>query len=577
MTSKLLTFFLVIACQICKGLDSGPEILRICLDNNTSIATLYWNSPIDNCNSFKFYRIYTSENSGPWIKKTTIPIISQNQYPIFISDLTSDWRFKIVTYTSCNGIDSFISKDQSIDQNKPPLLELDSVSFDLLSQKLSVGWKKNPVRDTKGYWLYNYVNPIYVKILDTKSTFTIFNDYDKLNPSQIAIATYDSCDNFAPISNEQQSAYLSGEIDTCLRSIHLNWSTYKGWKDIDQYIILNRNNSGYSKLITLLPSNITYTFSNITLGDNLCYYIRTENKITHATSSSNTICFQTRKFKEPKINYLNNITIENNTSLKGSFTIDNKADIDSIFIEKQNIDLSFKPFLQIISDPNISEYSFTDKNADFNHNSYTYRIKTSDKCKNVTSISNIGKSIYLAYPDINGDIFELTWNIYKDWEKGIDFQLVETSSDCFTWNLFKNEPPINTSLLYKFETIESDSLCFRIKNIETVNSYNTSSISTSNIQCLTKIGLFYFPKSINPCSNNNIFKIYGLGYDPSRGHIEIYNRWGEKIFGTNNINEGWDGKTDGEIVQQGSYLYKAEFYDQRNKYYLITGTILIIR
>lgn len=576
MTSKLLTFFLLVASQLCKGLDSGPEILRICLDNKTSIATLYWNPPFDNCNSFKYYKIYSSENNGPWIKKTTIPIIGLNQYRTFIPDLTSDWRFKIVTYTSCNGIDSFISKDQSIDQNKPSLIELDSVSFDFPSQKLSAGWKKNPTIDTKGYWLYNYVSPI-IKILDTESTFTIFYNFDKLNPSKIAIATYDSCNYFAPISAEQQSAYLSGKIDTCLKSITLNWSPYLGWTEINQYLVLNRNSNGFSKLTTLLPSNTSLTISNIILGDNLCYYIRTENKITHATSSSNTICFQTRKFIDPKINYLSNVTIENNTSLKGYFKSDNKTDIDSFYIEKQDVDLIFKPFLQLASIPNISEYSFQDLSADFNNHSYSYRIKTSDKCKNITSLSNIGQTIYLNKQYLNDALYGFTWNPYKYWENGVASQSIEISSNRFTWNLLKTESSKIALLQYSIENAVSDSVCFRINNIEELNSYNTISISTSNIQCIYNVGNFYFPQTINPYSNNNVFRIYGKGYDRSKGLIEIFNRWGEKIYETNLINVGWDGKVNGEYSIQGTYIYKAAFYDQRNKYYFRTGTIFIIR
>ncbi len=577
MIHRLLTIFLLIASIICKGLDNGPEILRICLDNNNSIATIYWHSAKDNCNSFKYYKLYSSENNGPWILKTTISVINTIEYPVFIPDLTSDWRFKIVTYTSCNGIDSFISNPQSIDQNKPSVIELDSVSFDYGTQNLSAGWNSNPAADTKGYRLYHYISPVYDKILDTSTTFVTFKNYDQSNPTKIAIATYDSCDNYAPISNDQQAAYLTGKIDTCAKSIYINWTTYQGWTNIKQYLIENLNNKGFAKSVSLAPSGTNHTISNITLGDSVCFYIRTENILTRATSSSNTICFYTRKIKDPKINYLSNITIENNTLLKGYFIADNKADIDSFYIDKQEAELSFNPFLKMDFDPNKSNYSFEDINANFNNYYYSYRVKTTDKCNNITSISNIGRSIHLSKPILNGNLYEFRWNLYKDWEKGVSLQSIEISPDRFTWNLLKNESINNTLLSYSSKNITSDSLCFRINNIETLNSNNTSAVSTSNVNCIFSVGEFYFPKTINPYSNNNIFKIYGKGLDLERGLIQIYNRWGEKIYETNKMDEGWNGKIEGEFVMQGSYLYKATFYDERNKYYLKTGTILIIR
>ena len=200
MIARLLVILILIISKIANGIDIGPEILRICLDNNTSSATLFWKTPNDNCNSFKFYKIYSSENNGPWLLNKTINTISTNEYTTALTDLTSDWKFKLVTYSSCNGIDSFISNIQTIDQNKPPLLELDSVSFDFISQKLSAGWKKNSAPDTKGYWLYNLTPTDYDKIIDTDKTFKLLNSFDFNNPSKIALSTFDSCNLFSPIS-----------------------------------------------------------------------------------------------------------------------------------------------------------------------------------------------------------------------------------------------------------------------------------------------------------------------------------------------------------------------------------------
>jgi len=40
--------------------------------------------------------------------------------------------------------------------------------------------------------------------------------------------------------------------------------------------------------------------------------------------------------------------------------------------------------------------------------------------------------------------------------------------------------------------------------------------------------------------------------------MSIYNRWGEKIFETKDLNEAWDGSYKGEIVQEGIYLVKLK-------------------
>ncbi len=39
--------------------------------------------------------------------------------------------------------------------------------------------------------------------------------------------------------------------------------------------------------------------------------------------------------------------------------------------------------------------------------------------------------------------------------------------------------------------------------------------------------------------------------------LEIYNRWGEIVFTTNDINQAWDGRTNtGELAQDGQYIWK---------------------
>ncbi|MGY6562799.1 MAG: PKD domain-containing protein [Luteibaculaceae bacterium] len=40
--------------------------------------------------------------------------------------------------------------------------------------------------------------------------------------------------------------------------------------------------------------------------------------------------------------------------------------------------------------------------------------------------------------------------------------------------------------------------------------------------------------------------------------LEIFNRWGERIFSTRELNRGWDGYHNGKLAQQGAYVYKIK-------------------
>lgn len=67
--------------------------------------------------------------------------------------------------------------------------------------------------------------------------------------------------------------------------------------------------------------------------------------------------------------------------------------------------------------------------------------------------------------------------------------------------------------------------------------------------------VLYIPNSFSPNDNklNDLFYAYGTSikiFD-----LQIYDRWGELIFRTNDIKFGWDGKFKGEMVEGGVYVY----------------------
>ena len=57
----------------------------------------------------------------------------------------------------------------------------------------------------------------------------------------------------------------------------------------------------------------------------------------------------------------------------------------------------------------------------------------------------------------------------------------------------------------------------------------------------------------------------------------IFNRWGEIMFITNDVNEKWDGTYKGEPAQQDVYAYQLNVTALNDEVYNYTGTISLIR
>ncbi len=60
---------------------------------------------------------------------------------------------------------------------------------------------------------------------------------------------------------------------------------------------------------------------------------------------------------------------------------------------------------------------------------------------------------------------------------------------------------------------------------------------------------------------NSIVMVRGFGI--SKMQFIIWNRWGQKVFETNNRFQGWDGKVKGVVQPMDAYVYtlSVEFFD----------------
>ena len=90
----------------------------------------------------------------------------------------------------------------------------------------------------------------------------------------------------------------------------------------------------------------------------------------------------------------------------------------------------------------------------------------------------------------------------------------------------------------------------------------------------------FLPNTFTPNSNgiNNIFKPFYTGISTSRFHMYVYDRWGEKIWETENPELGWDGRAKGkQVVQNDVYTWLIYFYDLKGYKHEKAGLVIINR
>jgi gliding motility-associated-like protein len=87
----------------------------------------------------------------------------------------------------------------------------------------------------------------------------------------------------------------------------------------------------------------------------------------------------------------------------------------------------------------------------------------------------------------------------------------------------------------------------------------------------------YIPNTLvaNKTSGNNSWKAYGTLI--KNIEVLVFNRWGEKVFETYELDKGWDGTFSGKPCQEDTYVYviKTEDFDGNQKQF--SGHIFLIR
>lgn len=108
-------------------------------------------------------------------------------------------------------------------------------------------------------------------------------------------------------------------------------------------------------------------------------------------------------------------------------------------------------------------------------------------------------------------------------------------------------------------------------------SANNCAISDSITVEVVPIGNVYFPTAFSPNGdgNNDTYRILGGGAKFLR--LQIFNRWGEKVFESNNINEGWDGTYKDLPQPMEVYVYLATVTLLNNQTREYKGSITLIR
>ena len=87
----------------------------------------------------------------------------------------------------------------------------------------------------------------------------------------------------------------------------------------------------------------------------------------------------------------------------------------------------------------------------------------------------------------------------------------------------------------------------------------------------------YIPNIFSPNNDNQNDKLYVRGEKIQSLHLYIYNRWGNKVFETEDITQGWDGTQNNKPCETGVYIYRAEVTFKNGESIVKRGDVRLVR
>ena len=589
----------VFGCLDAPPKDTLASMLLTVSAGPNGTASLVWNPPSDPLlpTTGPTYTIFREQPLGTWNALGNTVNTFYNDEITVCNDVIN-YRIQISDGLGCENISS-VDGQIFADQLPPATPILDSVSVDLLSGNATMGWDTSTSSDASGYLTYYFSSGIW-KVVDTLPGFynTFWLNDSTSNADTLSecyrVAAFDSCGNFSPLGVSQCTMFLNGSIDICNRKISLSWNPYTGWPEGVKYYLINRkdNFDPYLSFDTLITSADIPLFvdSSIIKDHVYCYYITAvkNDPDRRITSSSNSKCFDATLPKVPDFGYITTATVESNSEVYLNARIDYTAVIDHYEVQRKTPVTDFVK-LEEIPYNGIDLVEYSDESASTDLSSYTYRIITFDTCLTPTDTTNIATTIHVSATGYPNRTNVLSWNPYEVWDGEVDRYAVFRQIgglNSLSFDIIAIIPSTGDSLYTYVDSVDTFTIgdgrfCYFILGYEGPGNFlGLLANSKSNIDCAEQSANFFVPSAFATdawVSENRVFKPITLFVSRDEYEFTIWDRWGQKIFRTKDLDEGWNGSSLGEVAKQGVYVYSFKFKTALGEYLEKKGTVTLIR
>lgn len=119
--------------------------------------------------------------------------------------------------------------------------------------------------------------------------------------------------------------------------------------------------------------------------------------------------------------------------------------------------------------------------------------------------------------------------------------------------------------------------CYTVQ-LDVASTNGCTDTDTMSI-CIDPDVSIYVPNAFTPngFGANEIFIPVCVGIDPQKYQFWVFDRWGNQIFSTNDLNTGWDGRTNGRTCEIDTYVWRVYAWDVNGNTHTRMGAVSLLR
>ncbi len=575
-------------------LDAAPAGNN-CLNCDSSVY-LTWNSPFMNntpVDSSVFYEVWSDYPDGIWHLVTTVPF-GQNEFVYIVENCLPEFmNFQIIYDIGPCSFISNISGDFFSDNSHPNTAFIGSVSVSPEGDGVIV-WPASSSPDVEGYWVYRCVGSAtnlmdYVLGTDT-NTYVDFLANPNSGPLSYAIAAMDFCGNTdTTICVSSVFSQITPFVQ-CDTLVALQWSAFGWWDSLPLHYIVQRAESDtqifttavFQTIDTLTGSDLQYNDFGFPYGSYLGYRIIAVSPDNQFFSVSNVVSVFIPANIKPAYMEITYMESFSDDSLKIVLKKEPTQEVYRYHLERWNafnLEWDRQIMYESSSDDSLLIW---DNNVASDALTYEYRFLAENVCSTFVDTSEVCQSLLLE-GELSVDLFSnfLRWSEPSSIDSlEFDFSIIRTYGPLAEAEEIARQTN-GIDLFYEDKVLEfiagDGRFCYRINSTPYQNDSTLGlPLVVSNEVCLAYEPLIWIPNAMVYDGYNNQFKPVISFAGLKEYDFEIYSRWGDLVFSTDNPVESWNGRFGDRAAQEGPYFYTITIRDGKDRSFQYEGTVLLL-